>query len=86
MKTLNLNQAEAVILRKILNAYSTELSEMLGQDLSVEFDKRDDDIVQLAADTMNDEQYQPIDRESNTFNLYGVVNYFLEKLESAEVV
>lgn len=86
MKTLNLNQAEAVILRKILNAYSTELSEMLGQDLSVDFDKQDDDIVQLAADTMNDEQYQPIDVESNMFDLYGVVNYFLEKLESAEVV
>lgn len=84
MKTLNLNQAEAVILRKILNAYSNELSEMLGQDLSVDFDKQDDDIVQLAADTMNDEQYQPIDVESNMFDLYGVVNYFLEKLESAE--
>lgn len=84
MKTLNLNQAEAVILRKILNAYSTDLSEMLGQDLSVDFDKRDDDIVQLAADTMNNEQYQPIDVDSKMFDLYGVVNYFLEKLESAE--
>lgn len=86
MKTLNLNQAEAVILRKILNAYSTDLSEMLGQDLSVDFDKRDDDIVQLAADTMNNEQYQPIDVDSKMFDLYGVVNYFLEKLESAESV
>lgn len=83
MKNLNLNQAEAVILRKILNAYSTELSEMLGQDLSVEFEKGDD-IVQLAADTMNDDQYQPIDVDANMFDLYGVVNYFLEKLETAE--
>lgn len=84
MKTLNLNQAEAVILRKILNAYSNELAFMLGQDLSVEFEKADDDIVQLAADTMNDEQYQPIDVEANMFDLYGTVNYFLEKLESAQ--
>ena len=84
MKTLNLNQAEAAILRKILNAYSNELSFMLGEDLSVEFEKADDDIVQLAADTMNDDQYQPIDVDSNTFNLYGTVNYFLEKLETAE--
>lgn len=83
MKNLNLNQAEAVILRKILNAYSNELSEMLGQDLSVEFEKGDD-IVQLAADTMNDDQYQPIDVDANMFDLYGVVNYFLEKLETAE--
>lgn len=84
MKTLNLNQAEAVILRKILNAYSNELAFMLGQDLSVDFEKTDDDIVQLAADTMNDDQYQPIDVEANMFDLYGTVNYFLEKLETAQ--
>lgn len=84
MKTLNLNQAEAAILRKILNAYSTELAFMLGQDLSVDFEKADDDIVQLAADTMNDDQYQPIDVDCNMFDLYGVVNYFLEKLETAD--
>lgn len=81
MSIVTLNTAEAVILHKILSGYAGDLSFMLGQDLSVDFEEGETDIVSLAAFTMNDEDFQPVNKEDNTFNLYSAVNHFLERLE-----
>lgn len=82
MKTITLNSAEIVVLRKMLDSYSDELSTLAGQDLSVELVEMDNDLLKLAADTMNTQHFDVVDTETDTFNLYTASLYFINKLEA----
>lgn len=82
MNAITLTKAESIILHDILQNLSNELSVLIGQDMTVELDDPENSaIVASAASEFNYDDVEVVDEHGN-YNLFSVVNHFLERLET----
>lgn len=82
MNVITLTKAESIVLHDILQNLSNDLSALIGQDMTVELDDPENsDIVASAASEFNYDDVEVVDEHGN-YNLFSVVNHFLERLET----
>ena len=84
MNSITLTKAEAIILHDILQNYHVELSPLIGQDMTAALD--DPESTQIVADAASEFNYDDVEAisEEGDYNLFSVVNHFLERLETGE--
>ena len=84
MNSITLTKAEAIILHDILQNYHVELSPLIGQDMTAALD--DPESAQIVADAASEFNYDDVEAisEEGDYNLFSVVNHFLERLETGE--